>query len=148
MMHKNKIWIAFLVIVAMAVLWFSGRAAQQLYDYYTLTGEVQPKQIEWAVKRVFDDRHLLEASYAYQVDGTEYEGTTLFSEPIYRNAWVAEQGLKESATKTWVVSYTPKDPAQSTINREFPLKETLSAGVLWGLLLYFTGLGYYVGRRN
>lgn len=147
-MHKNKIWIAFLITVAMAVLWFSASAAQLLYGYYSLTEEVPVEQVEWAVKRVYDDRHLIEGSYAFQVEGVEYEGKTLFSEPIYRNAWAAEQGLKELAAKKWVVFYIPKDPKISTINKEFPLKEALSAGVLWGVMLYFVGLGYYVGRRG
>lgn len=148
-MHKNHIWLSFLLTILIAVLWFTVSTFFDLYLYYSMDAKASPLSIEWSVEGKSSDRYFLLAKYAFQANSAPYEGKTRFEYPAFKTVLAGERAIQEEKKKSWNVSYSPKNPAISTLQNLFPFKSCIYAGILWALLLYFVWLGFYVGKfRN
>jgi len=147
-MFQNKIWLAFVAVVTATVLWFTFRAFTELYYYQALSYQAPAETTEWSVKTLYDDRFVLRANFTFFIEGKLHHGTTVFSSSTFRNPWAAEQALAKYSNKKWNVWYSPDDFSRSTLQKSFPVKECFSAGILWALLIYFVGLGYYVKKKT
>lgn len=147
-MHKNIFWICFLSLITGAVGWFTLKTLY-LVSFYTLINTSAPvENIQWSVEQLKEDQFVLKAAYTFPLHGQIYAGETLFKNDIYWNPWTAEDSLKVYAQKEWTVWYSKLNPQYSSLQKNFPLKECISAGVLWILLIYFFCLGYYVAKRK
>lgn len=145
-MHKNPIWLAFLACLVLIVLWFTGTAIYKIYLFERFDAYAEAQNVKWTVKEKSDEEFLLDAHYNFLVNGGEIKGDSLLTEASFWNAWAAEQMVKEYTNKKWIVWYSSKNPHYSTLQKNFPLKECISMGVLWALLFYFLWLGYYVAK--
>lgn len=145
-MHKNQIWLAFLLTTTLIVFWFSTITGYDLYYYFTRTSSNLPNTIEWAIKGKASDRYYLSATYQYTVGESLYDGKTAIESTSYRNIRAAEIALSEQKKKNLKIWHSPQNPENSTINNIFPLKSCFYTGLLWGLLLYFVWLGFYVNK--
>lgn len=146
-MHSNRYWLIFLAFLVIPVGWKSGEALYRLYGYYRLTGRTEGKVTQWSVEKKSDERYVLKAHYHFLIGSKEFESEDQFLNDSYLNAWAAEQAIKQK-TETTPVWYSARNPLVSSLQKKFPIKECLSAVVLWVLLLYFIGLGYYVGSHG
>lgn len=144
-MHKNLFWQAFLGVVFITTLWYSAIAFYSYYSYARLDAQVTPSSMKWEIEEKTAENYFLKAFYHYSVSGHSFEGDTTLDEP-YRNQWAAEQVLKEFLKKQWSVWFDSQDPNYSSLQKKIPFKECISAALLWGLLLYFLWLGFYVTR--
>lgn len=151
-MHKNSIFLGLLALFAIAAVSYSLVALYKYYNYSNLTKQAVASSVNWSVKvdkkmwpfNVFlDDSYKIEANYAFKVEGKSFQGYTLFKEN-YLNSWAAEREIEKNQKKQWTVWYEKNNENHSTLQKNFPLKECVSAGVLWVLLLYFLWLGFYV----
>ena len=147
-MHKNPLWILFLFFLTIITLWFVGRAFYLMYEYSLLQKNVPSKTIEWTIEKMSEEQFVPEASYTYEVDGKNYQGKGLLIENIYRNRWAAQEATKQFPQKPWLIWYDPSQIDHSSLQKTFPTKECIYAGVLSGILFYFIGLGYYVTRQR
>jgi hypothetical protein len=77
-----------------------------------------------------------------------YSGASVLTDEPFRNRWGAQEAITQYAAKEWRVWFDHKDPDYSSLQKKFPLKECVSAIFLWGLLLYFLWLGFYVAKFN
>lgn len=145
-MHSNRIWLAFLAVLMMIVVGYSAMALYRLYHYYVLSGTASASQIEWSTHRLSDDEYVVDAKYDFPVKGVAVNSESTLKDPVFRNAWAAEQAIKEYQKRAWKVYYNPGNPTDSTLQKYYPLKECISASILWGLVIYFIGLGYYVKK--
>lgn len=145
-MHKNTLWQGFLVIVFLVTLWYSAIAGYRYYNYSILSRHSPIDSIQWEVLEISEENYILKASYTFQVNSTKYSGVTSWPKESYRNTFAAYQALKEFAALPRNVWYNPHNPANSSLQKSFPLKECISALVLWGILLYFLWLGFYVSK--
>ena len=132
---------------ALAALCFSWSAGRELYTYRVLTAQTKAQSVQWAVVELSDERYVLQGNYIFRVDGIEHAGSTTFDHP-YRNAWAANKAMPEYANKQWEVWYSPKNLLYSSLQKNFPLKECVSAIILWGLLVYFIGLKLYCSKND
>lgn len=146
-MHKNTAWLLFLAFLAISTTYFTATAVHALYDYYLQTHTIQPLKIEWSYQEVGTDAYAPFATFTFPVDGTIVEGNTLLSQPLFRNEFAADEVLKELKEQPWKVWYSPSHPEHATIEKRFPIKESLSAVAVLGLFFYFVFLGFYVRRR-
>ena len=146
LMHKNPAWLAFLATTTLIVLWFSGTSCYRLYHYNQLSAQTHSSSIEWTMEKKASDRYFLKASYHYQINGKNQLGETLFNRTIYRNPWAATQAISTFEKTPWIIWYSPKNISYSSLNHAFPMKSLISTAILWGLLLYFTWLGYRVQK--
>jgi hypothetical protein len=147
-MHKNYVWLGFLAMIVGAVGWLTIKALYLFYLYYSLNAEGPVENLKWSVEQLSEDRFALKADYIFPVKDQKYTGSTLFNNDIFWNPWTADEALKVYAQKSWTVWYSSSAPQYSSLQKNFPIKEWASAGILWVLLLYFFGLGYYVANKK
>jgi hypothetical protein len=145
-MHKNLSWLAFLAVIALIVVWFSAATTYDLYSYYIVNTQTFPTKVEWSIKGKSSDRYILSAKYQYRIKNTLFEGETAFHAMTYKSPRAAEIKLAEHKKQEWAVWYSARNPENSTLLKLFPYKSCAYAVILWGLLLYFVWLGFYVGK--
>lgn len=145
-MHKNPMWLTFLIVIGLVVLWFVGSAFWKTYTYGRLDAHVPAKKIEWSVAKLSEDFFALQAHYDFEVSNHAFSGETVFKDDLYRNTYAAEQVIPIYAKEEKEVWYDRKNPQYSSLQKKFPLKECISAAFLTGLFIYFVWLGFYVGR--
>lgn len=145
-MHKNFIWQAFLLIVFLATLWYTVIATYRYYSYIRLTAKTTPASMQWDIQEVSDEDYVLSANYGFKVGDQSFTGTTSWTKEPYRNHYAAEKAQEEFTAQNLVVWYDPSSPEHSSLQKELPLKECISAIFLWGLLLYFLWISFYVAK--
>ena len=145
-MHKNLIWQAFLLVILAASLWYSAIAVYKYYNYSHLEAKTAVSSIDWEIEEQSEEKYLIKGNYSFEFKGHSFSGTSDMTDMNYWNRWAAEQGVKEHSQKKWNVWFDPHDPHHSSLQKNFPIKECITAVFLWGLLLYFLWLGFYVAR--
>lgn len=141
-MHANKIWLAFLAAITLAVVVFSWDALQQMRRYYFLQQKTSLTSTEWGLVKINEESYRVGVEFSFVHQGKTYRGLEHFQKPLYPNPWAAAHGMKERETETQEVWFYPNNPKISSLEKKFPLKELLSAVVLLGLWLYFVQLGF------
>ncbi len=144
-MNKNPIWLAFLALNFAVFLWFFSVASYRTYDYYTLSKETKPLNLKWFVEEISSDDFRVGATYSYL---DNQSGETIFSDRKFRNPLSADDELKVKESKKFIVYYNPQNINHSSLQKTFPTKECVSAGVLLLLSLYFVGLGMYAQNKK
>lgn len=147
-MHKNIVWLCFLSLITGAVGWITLKALYLIYLYQSLNASVPAENLQWSVNQLSEDHFVPKASYTFMIDHHSYKGETSFKNDLYWNPGSAEDGLKVYANKEWTVWYSTGNPDYSSLQKNFPFKESISAIVLLILMFYFFGLGYYVAKRK
>jgi hypothetical protein len=143
-MHRNPYYLALLLTIVGAALFFGGKAGYKYYKYSVLTAQAPLKKVDWSIQEVSDEEFFVKADYLFEVNGVEFPNETVFKTK-HLNHWAAEQALEEMKTyKNNKVWYQPGNEHHSTLQKNFPLKECVSAAALLALLLYFVWLGIYV----
>ena len=145
-MHKNFLWQAFLLVIFCATLWYSAVALYSYYSYSQLKTQIAVSSIQWEVEEKSEDNYLIKALYQFKYRNNPYSGSTTLSDIPYRNQWAAQQAIKEYSKKNWKTWFDPQNPNHSSLQKNFPLKECISAIFLWGLTIYFLWLGFYVAK--
>lgn len=146
MQKKDYLWIGFILALSGIVLWFSITAATSLYRYSVLTATTPATSTTWSVEELSFEFFALRASYTFNVNGKVENGEFTLKEPIFRNARAAQDFIPRYQALPWKVWYDPSGSHHSALQKNFPFKECLYATLLWGLLLYFIGLAYYVSK--
>lgn len=147
-MHKNPFWLGLLVVVFMTALVYTAVVSNRIYRHLQLSSFTEASAVGWSVKSEGEDSFVPEARYTFELNGKFYSGATLFYDDAVNNPWAAEEMLKPMAAKTHRVWYSPADPANSSMHKKFPLKESIYATVLWALSIYFFWLGVYVAKMQ
>jgi hypothetical protein len=143
---RNPVWLALFCMVAFGTLLFTGKTLDQLYTYHILTAQATPLSMDWSVKEIANERYLLEAHYVFNVDDTTFQNSFLLEDFIFRHPAAAEHILAKLHDKKWSVWYQPNKPHHSSLEKNFPIKETIYMVVLWLLTVYFFWLKKYVNR--
>lgn len=144
-MHKNVIFIIFLVFTLLGAAWFTYQGASEYVHYKKLSVVTVPKQIDWSVIKKKEDFFLLAASYQYQVEGKIFKGKQVVPNTWFYNVLGAESKRKEILSEKLFIHYSPSNPQMSALFLKFPMKEIVYSLISIGIALYFIGLGYYVG---
>lgn len=144
-MHRNPYWLILLAVVGSIVLYCSVDAWVKFHRYHTLNGTIKPIELTWSVQTYGEEEYGIEAHYRYYVASQEYRGQEEFL-PRPRNPWAAQDLVKFYKTEAWLVYFSNHNPQDSTLQKSFPLKESISALILWILFVYFLWLGYYVAN--
>ncbi len=146
-MHNNFLWQAFLVVVLLVTLAYSGIALYHYYAYSHLTAQTDDiSAMHWQIQEKSDTAFVVKADYTFTIQQQAFEGSTAWTKEPYLNRYAAEQAIKLMTGEHWQVWYDQHNPHRSSLQKQFPIKECLSALFLWVLLLYFVWLGYYVAK--
>ena len=146
-MHRNGPFILLLSAIALATGWFGIRATMSLVAYSRLNTQAEATIESAEIQHGRGDNYQIIATYAFQSKyGTQHgEGPV---GPIYKNPWSATKALEGMEGKLLRVWFNENKPNHCALIKKFPTKITLSTTILIGLVLYFIGLGIYVGGQR
>ncbi len=146
-MHRNAIWIGFLLIVVGVALWFVVKTGYDVYSYFQLNTQVPIKIEKWSVQEVKADQFLVNVHYSYDYQGKSYTGVGSIGSK-YPNPWAANRAQQQFVKQEWSIWIHPKHPEKGMLEKKFPYKTAISALVLLGLTIYFFVLGTYVRAKS
>jgi hypothetical protein len=147
-MHRNPLFLAFLVLLALGTAWYVGVTGIKLMTYYTYSEEVGVSLDNVWVENPKASSYYLQATYNFTANDQEYTGGDKLGLRIFRNKWSAEKAMNSLPQGKWLAWHKKGNPSDSLLNRIFPLKRCVSSLVLIALLGYFVWLGYYVARQQ
>ena len=147
-MHKNPVWLGFLIFVAVATAYFVGVAADRGSYYRSLNTEVPTKTIRWSFTQVSGGYYVPVAHYSFMHDGVELEGKHELTNRASRNEPAAAQMVEALAKREWTVWYDSKNLEHSAIDKQFPLSEVISGTLMLVIFFYFIWLGQYVAKKT
>ncbi|MCB1180957.1 MAG: hypothetical protein KDK55_02910 [Chlamydiia bacterium] len=142
-MHRNAIWIAFILILCSLSTWFGINAYFALHQYFQLKESAPATIIAWKTKNVKNNRTLLLATFNFVYREHIITGESPVA-PSFPNPWAAEKAQSYLAKKKWTAFFHPHHLDQATLQKKFPTKLSVSALVMIGLLIYFISLGRYL----
>lgn len=142
---ENRIWTFFFVMLAAVALWFTGSSLYDLYGYMRLNASSPSTSITWNICKLSKDRYALKGLYTFSFQDKSYTNESLVTYPAYRNPFSAEAAIKEQ-NKRPIVWFSSSNPARSALHKYFPIKESVSAVLLWSILFYFFCLKNYVSK--
>ncbi len=146
-MRKNLIWIIFLLIIFFMAVWFIFSAAFAITDYYQYSIQVPTKIEKLEVKEIKADQFAVLADFSYEYEGKTYRGSGKVGS-YYPNPWAADKAQKQYASMQWPAWIKSKHPEKAVLEKNFPVKRTVSAAILLCLLIYFAILTAYVRVKH
>ena len=145
-MNHNSKWSVFLIVMAIIAFGFSVKAAYLSYETIKLNNAAPALIHQWSVKPLTNEQYQIHADYTFFLKNISYAGKTTFGKPLYRNPYAAQKAIKSLASQEWKSWYDRANPHHSSLEKTFPLKDWIYAGILWGLFFYFVWLGRYTFR--
>lgn len=145
-MQKQTVWLALVATLTLIVLWYSGIFLYRYYHYMRLSGKAPAKEMAWTVEPRTDEQYLLKANYSFVSNGQTFTGSSVIEDRGFWNEYAAQKGIEDVSKKKWIIWFNPSNPAHSSLQKNFPLKECVSAVIMWAIVFYFLWLGYYSSR--
>lgn len=119
---------------------FTYSAATSFAAYSRLKAQAPVQITAWRVIPKGPSAFAIEATYAFEIEGTTFHGKTLFAKPYHLNLPSAERQIKLFSERNWSAWYSPKNPALSALERVFPMKKIVYAVTVLGVCGYFWAL--------
>lgn len=145
-MNKKTPWFL-LAFFCLSAFLYTAYASIKLINFFALKEQILIESSRWTPYLLVDDHYVAKLNYNYRYREILYTGEDLLFDPIYRN----EQSiidiiprLNEQIKKVWI---DPENPKHSALQKSFPIKESVSLVVLWGIFLYFVGL-FWIFKRE
>lgn len=146
---KNNRWFWLLVaLLTVCAAWVTSGTIKKMYAYYTLDARVPVRSVVWKISPINDERYQLEGTYRFFIDTKEYLGVSRLNSHVYRNPWAAERGLHEVENERYNAWYSSKNPTINSLERDFPLKDSIYSIIILALITYFSVLGVYTYRSQ
>ncbi len=140
MLNPDKIRRIVFSLMILAASIYTGFSLWRYWQYVRLDGVAAISSVEWNVHTNSEESHQIKADYTYSYRGHEYSGMTVFAKPVFINHLGAEYALKDFANESHQVYVSTTDPELSSLERNFPMKELISAVILWGIIVYLFSL--------
>jgi hypothetical protein len=145
-MSRNPFWILFLSLIILGVLGYTTHTLIKVWQYIRLDQQIEAQHIQWSVLPISDESFIPFATYFFNVHGKNYQGQARWQES-YLNQWAAQEAIGRLEKNRPLVWFDSSAPEISSLQKLFPIKESLYSLLLWTLGIYFVGLGYHVNRR-
>lgn len=145
-MSRNPFWILFITFVILGVLGYTTHTFIKIWQYMRLDQQTETQYTQWSIRPVSDESFIPFATYSFHIYDKTYQGQTLWQKS-YLNQWSAREAIDRLEKNPPLVWFDSSNPEISSLQKLFPLKESLYSLLLWILGIYFLGLGYYVNRR-
>ncbi|MCB1135221.1 MAG: DUF3592 domain-containing protein [Chlamydiia bacterium] len=145
-MHKNPVWLSLLGAVVLITLYYVLSCGGEVLHYHRQSVTSTATVEAWRVVQGPWDRYYVEV--AFRIPEAPSPIRERWTDYPFRNEWAAQEAIAAWKTQSFTAYYSPKAPAQATLQHRFPWKPLLYCSLLLGILFYFLGLGYYVGKRK
>ena len=142
----SKLWIILVTLSAAFALWFSGKAAKDLWNYLKLDASAPATVAHWSVKELSANAFAPSGNYFFEAGGQRWEGSTTLSGHIYPNPYAAQRAIEPLQAHAWSSWYSQKDPSVSSLQKFFPFKSVIQALVTLGITLYFFCMQTFLKR--
>ncbi len=140
---SRLLWkILFLAVGALA-LWRAMTATLGLWEYYRYGPEVTAQVVHWELLPK-GSKYAIEATFTYDFRGTSYTTRAVLAKPYHLNRGSAEQYIQKMSGMNWTAWVDADKPQYATLEKHFPLKETVYAVCLLGILLYFVYIRFHL----
>jgi hypothetical protein len=136
----------FLGLIILGILGYSVRTGIHLWQYMRLDRQTSVQNIQWSVVSLSDEEFVPLAHYRFNVKGKSYQNQTLWQE-TFLNPSTAQEAIARLSESSLSVWFDVSSPETSSLQKNFPSKESFYTILLWIIGLYFLGLGYYVKGR-
>ena len=147
-MHRNPIWLTFLVLTSLFSFSYLGFASQAVYAYYRLDSSRTPLTFNAIVSKQNAESYYLTVKYSFVANGQTYQAV---DNSLYTGFWNAEAARRKAESlldEKPAVWFSASNPAISSLHKAFPYRLVLSASILLFLQIYLFCLGYYVAKRD
>lgn len=145
-MQRNFFEILFISLFILGILAYTIRTGIKAWEAHRLNTQIYAESVEWSVIAKNEEAYTPFAQYSYLVKGKHYTGKTEWQK-TYLNQWTAEEAIQRLKQKPLTVWFDSDAPSISSLQKSFPLKESLYTLILWILGIYFLILGYCAKRR-
>jgi hypothetical protein len=142
-MRRNLFWILFISVIFLGVLGYTTHTLIKVWQYMRLDQQTQAQDIRWSILSSNEEAFVPFANYSFIVQDKSYQGQTRWQE-TYLNQWTAQEAIMRLEHAPPLVWYDSSSPEISSLQKKFPLKESIYTLMLLILGVYFIGLGYYV----
>lgn len=146
-MVRDTVWIALLVLLGIVVLWYGVQGCTKLSRYFHYNQRAIASILDWKTLEKGANVYTIGARYSFESGGVLYEGESEVGKP-YPNPWAAEKAVESLSQRTWDVWYAKRNPAQSTLKKDFPYRPVISFFLVLALLGYFFFLGRYISSKT
>ena len=144
-MHRNPLWLIFLGVIGCCIAGYTGFTFYKIFLYTIHSKEVDLKDVKW--KAVWQNGSFaVDATYHYSFQGRDIESHSQLQEKLL-NRWAADEKIASLQKQHWHAWIDPRNPSDSALQKNFPLKECISTAILWSILAYFLWLGFYVAKK-
>lgn len=140
---SKGVWKIFFLVLGALALWRAGTASYALWEYSRLGPEVEAQVFHWELlpKR---SKYAIEASFNYEYRGKNYTARTVFGKPYHLNKESAERYIQKMSGMKWSAWVDANQPQHAALEKNFPLKQTVYAACLIGILLYFVYIRFHL----
>lgn len=142
----NKLFVLLLSLALLVSFWFSFKAAVALKDYASLGASAKATVLEWQVKEL-PSSFLVEARYAYVINGQSFEAISILSKAPFPNSYAASAAIEQLSKEPWTVWYNKKNPKVSSLQKLFPFKACIHAILTIAVGIYFFLLRHMMLRK-
>ena len=122
-----------ILLVGLAFLFW---LACDLKKYLSLKEQAPAKISQWEPEET-GDRWAVRTIYSIQVQGKNWENSTLFASPRPSNEEIALRELQQMAKQEWKAWYSPASPNLSSLERAFPFNLLIRTVIILFVLIYF-----------
>ncbi|MBS0628666.1 MAG: DUF3592 domain-containing protein [Verrucomicrobia bacterium] len=140
---STLLWKILFVVVGSLALWRSATASLGLWEYYRLGPEVSAEIIQWELLPK-GSKYAIEATFAYDYRGKNYTTRTVLGKPYHLNRGSAEHYIQKMSGMKWTAWVDADRPHYAALEKNFPLKQTVYAICLVGILLYFIYIRFHL----
>ena len=138
---NRKLWVFLIVVSTTALVYFAIPALSDLLRFFSLKSQVQADTINFKVVETQNSVFQIEANYSYTINNQLFSHKEVLTSPAYDNPYQVKKSLLETDHESWKVYFNPKNPSQSSLQREISKKKLIDFSLSLGIFLYFLFLG-------
>ena len=140
---SKALWGILLVLTGVLALWWGVIAVGKNLTYWRLSEEVSATVQEMDIIPR-GSKFALRAAYSYSHSGKSFTSSALFKKPYHLNRRSAEQEVEALRGMKWTAWVDTAHPEISSLQKDFPLKESLYAACLICIFFYFLYLKFHL----
>ncbi len=137
----------FRLAIFLCVCGYTAYTLWMYWEYSTLDTQVPLQTVKWSIHERDEEAYLYHVSYTYRLGDDAYENRYLFKKPVFINLLGAEHDLASFSAEVKSAWVSGQNPSYSSLQKTFPVKESISTAILWLIFIYFALLGKYYAYR-
>ena len=136
MLSARNLQLFLISAVVLITVYFTFRLSKELFSYLPLKAQSSARVSQWEIEEI-KGKFALKAAYTFEAEGAVWKNSTRFRPPYFWNEPSAITALKGKAKESWSAWYDPKNPAHSSLEKNFPAGLLFRTSVCYCVFIYF-----------